>query len=182
MAGISHLAHSLPIHRPVFVLTRLLLVIQGTVDATGNSTVTRAEISKILEFCFKAFAYVPPEQKDALFEKLKKLGVETSQSGREQDVELDKIQSRLTADELRILETLRSRRMIREDPFEMDSFTLDTIDGLAPNLLRGKLGLVDAAEPNIDRTHFYSPKFLDGRAPGIREGSVHLPTSKVQLG
>lgn len=143
---------------------------------------TRTEISEILEFCFKAFACVAPEQKDALFEKLKKLGVESNHDGRGLQVELDEIRSKLTADELQTLDTLRSRRMIREDPFEMDSFTLDTIDGLAPNLLRGKLGLVKAEEPKIDRAQFYSPKFLDGKAPGIREGSVHLPTSKVRLG
>ena len=80
-----------------------------------------------------------------------------------------------------MLEILRSRRMIREDPFEMDSFTLDTIDGLAPNLVRGKLGLVKSEQANVDKAHFYSPRFLDGKGPGIREGSVHLPTSKVQL-
>lgn len=72
--------------------------------------------------------------------------------------------------------------MIREDPFEMDSFSLDTIDGLAPNLERGKLGLVESKQARIDKSHFYSPGFLDGKSPGIREGSVHLPTSKVQLG
>jgi len=82
---------------------------------------------------------------------------------------------------LQILETLRSRRMIREDPFEMDSFTLDTIDGLAPNLVHGNLGLVDSEQAKIARSQFYSPKFLDGKGPGIREGSIHLPTSKVQL-
>ena len=80
-----------------------------------------------------------------------------------------------------MLETLRSRRMIREDPFEMDSFTLDTIDGLAPNLVRGKLGLVKSKQAKIDRGHFYSPRFLDGKGPDIREVSVYLPTSKVQL-
>lgn len=71
--------------------------------------------------------------------------------------------------------------MIREDPFEMDSFTLDIIDGLAPNLVRGKLGLVKSEQAKIDRAHFLSPGFLDGKGPGIREGSIHLPTSKVQL-
>jgi hypothetical protein len=71
--------------------------------------------------------------------------------------------------------------MIREDPFEMDSFTLDTIDGLAPNLVCGSLGLVQSEEAKIDTGHFISPEFLDGKDPAIREGSVHLPTSKVQL-
>lgn len=83
---------------------------------------------------------------------------------------------------MQVLEILRSRRMIREDPFEMDSFTLDTIDGLAPNLVHGKLGLIRSQQADIDKSHFYSPRFLDGKGPEIREGSVYLPTSKVQLG
>lgn len=98
---------------------------------------------------------------------------------------LDEIESHLTADELQILETLRSRRLVREDLFEMDSFTLDTIDGMAPNMVRGKLGLVKSEQATIDKSHFLSPRFLDGKAPGIRDGSDHLPISmsksKIQL-
>ncbi|KAJ5649329.1 FAD/NAD(P)-binding domain-containing protein [Penicillium longicatenatum] len=157
-------------------------IIQGTVDADSTGKMSQSEISKALEFCFRAFTYVPPEQKDALFEKLKKLGVKSGQNDATAAKALDDIQKHLTVDELQVLETLRSRRMIREDPFEMDSFTLDTIDGLAPNLVRGKLGLVKSKQVKIDRAHFYSPRFLDGKCPGIREGSVYLPTSNVQLG
>lgn len=143
--------------------------------------VSRSEISKILEFCFRAFVYVPPEKKDALFEKLGKLGATSTKGELEGVGMLGEMEKHLSAEELQILETLQSRRMIREDPFEMDSFTLDTIDGLAPNLVRGGLGLIPSDEANIDTAHFMSPEFLDGRNPGIREGSVHLPTSKVQL-
>ncbi|KAL2864295.1 uncharacterized protein BJX67DRAFT_373998 [Aspergillus lucknowensis] len=157
-------------------------IIQGTVDTDTTGKLSKSEISKVLEFCFRAFTYVPPEQKDALFEKLKKLGIESGQNDATAAKALDNIQKHLTVDELQVLETLRSRRMIREDPFEMDSFTLDTIDGLAPNLVRGKLGVVKSKQANVDRAHFYSPRFLDGKCPGIREGSVYLPTSKVQLG
>ncbi|KAJ5890587.1 FAD/NAD(P)-binding domain-containing protein [Penicillium subrubescens] len=156
-------------------------IIQGTVDADTTSKMSQSEISKALEFCFRAFTYVPPELKDALLEKLKKLGAKSGQNDATAAKELDDIQKHLTADELQVLEILRSRRMIREDPFEMDSFTLDTIDGLAPNLVHGKLGLVKSEQAKIDRAHFYSPKFLDGKGPEIREGSVYLPTSKVQL-
>ncbi|PWI64476.1 hypothetical protein PCL_09631 [Purpureocillium lilacinum] len=156
-------------------------IIQGTVDADPSGMVSRSEISKILEFCFRAFVYVPPEKKDALFEKLGKLGATSTKGELEGAGMLGEMEKHLSAEELQILETLQSRRMIREDPFEMDSFTLDTIDGLAPNLVRGGLGLIPSDEANIDTAHFMSPEFLDGRNPGIREGSVHLPTSKVQL-
>jgi hypothetical protein len=165
-------------------LTRVCftLVIQGTVDADTTGKVTQSEISKILEFCFRAFTFVPPEKKDALFEKLGKLDAESAQKDATAVKTLDDIEKHLTADELQILETLRSRRMIREDPFELDSFTLDTIDGMAPRLVRGSLGLVSSEQAKIDKVHFYSQEFLNGKYPGIREGSVHLPTSRVQFG
>ncbi|KAM0541624.1 hypothetical protein ACHAPJ_013172 [Fusarium lateritium] len=147
-------------------------IIQGTADADAKGTESRAEISKVLEFCFRAFTYVPPEQKDALFEKLKKLGV-GSQQGHEATLEeLEQIKKHLTPEESQIVEILRSRRMIREDPFDIDSFTLDTIDGLAPNLVHGKLGLVQAKKPNLDTSHFYSPSFLDGLVPEVRKEST----------
>ncbi|EXU95471.1 tryptophan halogenase domain protein [Metarhizium robertsii] len=157
-------------------------IIQGTADADAAGKVSQLEISKILQFCFKAFTYVPPEKKDALFDKLRKLDSKALQDDAKQGQTLDGIEKHLTADELQILEILRSRRMIREDPFEMDSFTLDTIDGMAPRLVRGSLGLVNYEQAKIDKAHFYSQDFLDGNYPGIREGSVHLPTSRVQLG
>ncbi|KAJ6032543.1 FAD/NAD(P)-binding domain-containing protein [Penicillium herquei] len=109
-------------------------IIQGTVDVDTTGKISQSEMSKALEFCFRAFTYVPPEQKDALFEKLEKLGVGSRHTDPTAVKALDDIQKHLTVDELQVLETLRSRRLIREDPFEMDSFTLDTIDGLAPNL------------------------------------------------
>ncbi|KAK9440038.1 radH flavin-dependent halogenase [Metarhizium brunneum] len=157
-------------------------IIQGTADADAAGKVSQLEISKILQFCFKAFTYVPPEKKDARFDKLRKLDSKALQDDAKQGQTLDGIEKHLTADELQILEILRSRRMILEDPFEMDSFTLDTIDGMAPKLVRGSLGLVNYEQAEIDKAHFYSQDFLDGNYPGIREGSVHLPTSRVQLG
>lgn len=140
------------------------------------------DISHILEFCFRAFTYVSPEKKDALFAKLKSLRDDTGNNSMGSDRVLKNGEGDLTVEEQQILEILRSRRMIREDPFEIDSFTLDTIDGLAPNLLRGELGLTEAEEAKINEAHYLSSEFLDGKFPGIREGSVYLPTSKVVLG
>ncbi|RMJ05122.1 hypothetical protein CDV36_014206 [Fusarium kuroshium] len=146
-------------------------IIQGTVDADSRNTLSQAEISKVLEFCFRAFVYVPPDKKDALFEKLKKLGVET-QGDEATAKELEDIKTHLTPEESQIVEILQSRRMIREDPFDIDSFTLDAIDGLAPNLEHGNLGLVMAKTPRLDTSHFYSPPFFDGLVPEIRKEST----------
>ncbi|TQV94672.1 hypothetical protein V2A60_005697 [Cordyceps javanica] len=157
-------------------------IIQGTVDDVDSaSKLSQTEIVKVLEFCYRAFTYVPPEKKNALFDKLKSLGLGSDEKSALDAEHLQKIDGSLTPDECQILEILRSRRMIREDPFEMDSFTLDTIGGLAPNLVHGKLGLAAAKPAEINQSHFYSPQFLDGKGPGIREGSIHLPTSRVQL-
>ncbi|OAQ97384.1 hypothetical protein LLEC1_04213 [Akanthomyces lecanii] len=157
-------------------------IIQGaTDDVNGASKLSTNEIPKILEFCFQAFTYVPHEKKEALFVKLKSLGVDSKGGSKLDGDAFAAIQDHLTPDEMQILEILRSRRMVREDPFEMDSFTLDTIDGLAPNLVRGELGLAESKQAKIDKSHFYSTQFLNGTAPGIREGSIHLPTSKVKL-
>lgn len=125
----------------------------------------------MLEFCFRAFVYVPPEKKDALFEKLKKLGVGT-QGDTATAKELEDIKKHLTPEESQVVEILQSRRMIREDPFDIDSFTLDAIDGLAPNLENGNLGLVKAKTAKLDTSHFYSPRFLDGLVPEIRKEST----------
>ena len=124
-----------------------------------------------MEFCFRAFTYVPPDKKDALFTKLKTLGLDAG-SGDAVTKDLGDLRQYLTEEEAQIVEILRSRRMIREDPFDIDSFTLDTIDGLAPNLERGRLGLVKAKKANLDKAQFYSPAFLDGKVPEILQGST----------
>ncbi|PMB71592.1 Tryptophan 2-halogenase [Beauveria bassiana] len=156
-------------------------IIQGTVDNDTRSKVTQAEILKILEFCSKSFTYVAPEQKEALFKKLTKLGV----NGEDSDVSwangLGDLQHHLTADELKVLGILQSRRLTREDPFEIDSFTLDPIDGLAPSLVRGSLGLVKSEQARIDPGCLFSPEFLDGKMPGIREGSIFHSSDEDRL-
>ncbi|RCI09776.1 hypothetical protein L249_3915 [Ophiocordyceps polyrhachis-furcata BCC 54312] len=136
-------------------------IIQGTVDADAPGRTTDADISMVLDFCFKAFSYVPQEKKEVLFEKLDKLNGSAARSAED-------MEKHLTAEELHIIETLRSRRLVREDVFTLGSFTLDTIDGLAPKLVRGELGLVRANKAQLDSRHFFSPAFLDGKVEEIR--------------
>ncbi|KAJ6785909.1 hypothetical protein PWT90_09495 [Aphanocladium album] len=138
-------------------------VIQGTVDSDTTGKVSQNEVSKVFEFCYEAFIYVPPEKKDALFAKSKNLRVDSNGGSICDEEDFEAVQGHLTTDEVQILEILRSRRMMREGPFEMDSFTLDTIDGVAPNLVHGELGLVAAKSAEIHKSHFYSTKFLTER-------------------
>ncbi|KAK6505858.1 hypothetical protein TWF481_007748 [Arthrobotrys musiformis] len=156
-------------------------IIQGTADADVENKWSKADISKTLEFCFRAFAHVPPEKKESVFQKLKHLGFSSGNDANAVHGNLEDLRKHLTPDEIEILEILRSRRMVRDDLFEMDSFTLDTIDGYAPNMVRGKLGLAKIEQAKIDPVRVFSPEYLQGKALGIRQGSIHLPTSRVQF-
>lgn len=141
-------------------------VIQGTVDAEAKGKTTDGEISQVLDFCYRAFNYVPQEKREALFEKLRKLD---PKSGTVDAItNMEELKSQLNEEEMQIVETLRSRRLVREDVFTLNSFTLDTIDGLAPRLVRGELGLRKSESFKIDKRHMFSPSFLDGRVESIR--------------
>lgn len=134
-------------------------VIQGTADAGPNPKLTQAEISKTIEFGFRAMAQVSPEQKEALVRKLKKLGAGNDSATLE---EMEKIKESLTADERQVLDTMRARRLLRtEDVHNLDNFTLDVIDGLAPNMERGKLGLVKPNKKKPTATVMYDIDYLE---------------------
>jgi hypothetical protein len=145
-------------------------VIQGTVDADPTGKLSQNEVATTVEFCFKAFSHVTPEQKEAVVNKLKSLGV-TEETGDNDEAivkALGEIEKSLTPEEAQVLDILRSRRMIREDGFNMDSFTLDAIDGLAPRMERGNLGLAKAVAAKLNKSHMYSMDFLEGKRPGFR--------------
>ncbi|PHH93312.1 hypothetical protein CDD83_7097 [Cordyceps sp. RAO-2017] len=137
-------------------------VIQGTTDADASGKLSRSDISKTIEFCFKAFTHIAPEQKEALARKLKALGLDVVAEEATAKKMIEDIEKNLTSDEAQVLRVLRSRRMIREDNFNIDSFTLDSIDGLAPNLERGKLGLIKAEKTVPDRSQTYSTRISIG--------------------
>ncbi|OTA94904.1 hypothetical protein M434DRAFT_29445 [Hypoxylon sp. CO27-5] len=144
-------------------------IIQGTVDADVKRELTQDEISKAVEFCFRSFADFSSEKKDALIEKLKGLGLEDNEDVEKSATAIEEMQKSLTPDESRILDILRGRRMIRaEDSINLVNFTLDSIDGLVPNLERGKLGLIQATPVKTNNASLYSVKYLRGGRPDIR--------------
>ncbi|OTB14557.1 hypothetical protein K445DRAFT_334693 [Daldinia sp. EC12] len=144
-------------------------VIQGTVDADVIVKPTQEEISKTVEFCFRSLADIPPEHKDALIEKLKSLGVEGEADDESTLRAIEEIEKNLTLEESQILNILRGRRMLRnEDSISLVNFTLDSIDGLAPRLEQGNLGLVKAAPIKASKAQLYSASFLRGGRPDIR--------------
>lgn len=117
------------------------IVIQGTADV--STKLTQDELSKTVDFCFKAFQPAPAEQREAVLEKLKAISTNAPGSTDEKTKAAEKaLESALSEDEMRILTTIRARQMLRsEDVLNMDNFAADVIDGLAPNLVRGDLGL-----------------------------------------
>lgn len=130
-----------------------------------HGKITQSEVPKVIEFCFKAFTHITADQKETLFEKLKKLDAGTDDPASLKEIE--DIEKKLTPDELEVLEVLRSRRMYIDEGFDLGSFTLDSIDGLAPNMVRGKLGLVKGDMRHKDKSHLYSIDFLESKPSGV---------------
>lgn len=94
------------------------------VDAGPNAKLTQVEISKTVEFRFKAMTQITREQKEALIQKLKSL---TAESGGDMESktleEIRKIEEGLSADEQQVLTILRARRILRTE----DVHTLVTL-------------------------------------------------------
>jgi hypothetical protein len=119
-----------------------------------------------MEFCFKAFTHVTLEEKDALITKLKSYGLDSQSDDENTQKTIEEMEKNLNPEELQVLNILRSRRMMREDDYY--SFTLDSIGGLSPNMVRGKLGLRKAEPVKLDKSTLYSASYLEGKTPGIR--------------
>ncbi|CAG8022389.1 unnamed protein product [Penicillium nalgiovense] len=118
-------------------------IIQGSADVKSN--LTSEEISQTIDFCMKAFHPAPKEQREAIFDKLASGSASASGSANPTLSE-----QTLSADEQRILTTMRARNAIRtEDLIHIDNFSVDVVDGMIPRLKRGELGLIDAATAHI---------------------------------
>lgn len=147
-------------------------VIQGQVESDAKGSLSQAEISKTLEFCFKAFAHVSFEEKEALVQKLKDLGLDGDAYDESNRQALADLEKKLTAEEQVILKTIKGRRMVRsEDSLNIDNFTLDSIDGLAPRLERGKLGLTVAKKAAVKFTTIDRLSYLNGEARAGSHGA-----------
>jgi hypothetical protein len=86
-------------------------------------------------FCLNAYNQITPQARNAVLDKLERVRADPSRETKE-DLE------KLTEEELKILKTIRARQMIRtEDTLNIDHFAEDAIDGYAPRLKRGELGL-----------------------------------------
>lgn len=99
---------------------------------------TQDEVIKTVDFCLNAFKETSPEDRQKVLDKVAALNG-TDSTGQEPKEALEK----LTDDELKILQHIRAKQMLRmEDTFNLQHFGSDPIDGYAPHLVRGNLGLV----------------------------------------
>jgi len=97
--------------------------------------------------------------------KLKSLGLDGDAYDESNRKALEEVEKKLTPEEQSILKTLKGRRMVRpEDSLNIDNFTLDSIDGLAPCLERGRLGLTPAKKASVKFTTHDPLSFLNGEA------------------
>jgi len=125
-------------------------VIQGANATSGE--LTQEEISKTVDFCFHAFEPAAREEREALVRKMDSINGTNGATANASDEELRKA---LSPDELRILNTMRARQMVRqEDIVNLENFNSDPINGMVPNMKRGDLGLVKA------------PTTVDAKRPG----------------
>lgn len=114
---------------------------------------TQARVSETVTFCLNAYNQITPQDRNAVLDKLARVRADPSKETRE-DLE------QLTEDELTVLRTIRARQMLRtEDTLNIDHFSEDAIDGYAPRLKRGELGL-DRVEQR-DGIPRYTESLLD---------------------
>ena len=153
-----------PSARSAGLLTVTPPVIQGTADVGGK--LSQEELSSTLDFCLNAFERHDPEKRDAVMQKLKAAealqGSVESADGADQPAPTAEIEAQvvekaqldieeLTPEELRILNTIRARRMMRmEDTMHIDNFGVDVIDGYRPLVKRGSLGLMKWTGPRSE--------------------------------
>ncbi|KAI4173221.1 MAG: hypothetical protein LQ348_006625 [Seirophora lacunosa] len=142
--GENNLDHAFARFRPI---------IQGTADV--GKGVSQTELSETIAFCANAWDSVRPDERAAILQKIQRF-VSYYTSGKPvskaQDAEavFEKVKQNLSEEEVRVMNYIRARQALRtEDSMNIERFSMDVIDGLAPNVERGNLTLKKAT-PLID--------------------------------
>lgn len=115
----------------------------------GGGKLSQEEVTKTIDFCFTAFEPTAnEEEKQKVIKKSEAVTTEKDDevgnaNGPKKTVQ--HLETSLTEDEKRILNTIRARQMLRtEDIINIENLAADIIDGRKINLKRGSLGLVHA--------------------------------------
>ncbi|KAL9025296.1 MAG: hypothetical protein Q9196_005856 [Gyalolechia fulgens] len=137
-------------------------VIQGTADTT--STVSHTNIDQTIEFCANAFESVHPEDRAKVLDKVataigENCGNEAnvpSLSDSEVESRVDALRESLDPEEKKVLDFIRARRGLKtSETLDIDHFTTNVIDGMAPHLERGNLTLVSYCVYSMPHLLFY---------------------------
>lgn len=133
------------------------VVIQGTSDVDFSGKLTQEELSNTLEFAMESYNKVTPEEEShgmALMNEMK--------SKRSVPV--------LTEDDQRILRTIQARKMLQcEGTINLNHFAKQSVNGLAPRLERGMVGLslvIQNKEGNVNNKP-QAPAIMKGGAIGV---------------
>ena len=122
--------------------TYISIVIQGTADADVSGKLTYEKVAKAVDFGLHAYQATSSEAHHNFLEKVATINGNSSAIPEDKE-NLEKLTEKLTEDELKILNHIRAKQMLRfEDTINLDHFGSVAIDGLTPNLKRGNLTLV----------------------------------------
>lgn len=114
---------------------------------------SQEEVSNTVDFCLNAFEHHAPEKQAAVMKKMEtamlveNVVAPADLAETKTDAEIEKKAlvdpEGLSPDEIRILNTIRARQMLRrEDTLSIDNFTNDAIHGFVPVVKQGTLGLL----------------------------------------
>ena len=134
-----------------------------------SGKLSQEEVSKTVDFCLKAFEHHAPEKHEAVLKKMEtamlanNVEAPTAPATTTAEAKVEKKAiadpEGLSPDEMRILNTIRARQMMRrEDTLNIDNFGKDAINGWVPLMKRGSLGLQRAGAqaapvvPEIEKT------------------------------
>lgn len=128
---------------------------------------TQDEVVKTVEFCLAAFNETSAEERQKVLDKVAAIN-DSGLAGSKDKAELEK----LSEEELKILNHIRAKQMLRfDDSFNVQHFGSDAIDGFAPNLKTGSLGLVPLGKDAVSNlsTHVLDSmqKMKDGESKTI---------------
>ena len=133
------------------------VVIQGTADADVGGKLTQDRVAKAVNFGLNAFQETSSEERQRVLEKVATING-TSPAIPDDKANLEKLTEQLTEDELKILNHIRAKQMLRfEDIINIDHFGSDAIDGLTPNLKRGNLTLVPQGKDTLSNLEVEVP-------------------------
>ncbi|KAJ5698560.1 hypothetical protein N7462_000565 [Penicillium macrosclerotiorum] len=140
-------------------------VIQGQAD-TGESEQQRMVAG--VQFSLERFNRAPPEVQRAVLDKAKSAGQNAE--------ELEK----LTPDEMAVLHNIigRQLRMTKVEK-NLDNFSRDVVDGWAPRVERGNLGLKRADDSIM--TDEMEDLFKLNRSVDTSKGGIHVKSNEIQL-